>query len=163
MTAKTTEAQRSNEPSRTIPLKTAGAQAPPATAAAPSGARSAALDEKWMCPEPTFTRPDRVERVRADSHCRSRVEIADSARVLPNEKETRPGRAPRFLDPRHWLVRGRSAAIFCGTFRTASAAEADGCRPATAVTRRVSASRLAGDDNGKRGLATARLGRRLRS
>ena len=65
---------------------------------------------------------------------------------------------------------GRGAAFSCGVFRTAGAAEAGGGQPATVVAARAtadrddvgSASRLARDDYGERGLAIARLGRRLR-
>jgi len=55
---------------------------------------------------------------------------------------------------------GRGAAFSCGVFRTAGAAEAGGGRPATVVAARAtadrddvgSASRLARDDYGERGL-----------
>ena len=65
---------------------------------------------------------------------------------------------------------GRGAAFSCGVFRTAGAAEAGGGRPATVVAARAtadrgdvgSASRLARDDYGERGLVIAKLGRRLR-
>ena len=61
---------------------------------------------------------------------------------------------------------GRGAAFSCGVFRTAGAAEAGGGQPATVVAARAtadrddvgSASRLARDDYGERGLAIARLG-----
>ena len=104
------------EPSRAIPLEAAGAF--PATVAAPSGARSAPLDEKWVWLEQIFTRPGRVERVRADSRCGSRVKIAVTARVCYAYQRQRLG---------------AGAAFSCGVFRTAGAAEAGGGRPATVV------------------------------